>query len=130
MNLLNILSCLMFGCLLIGCTSPTTSKEDAFATKLAIASSISVPSDRDRALSQLALDAANANRPKIAKKSIRNISAPETKCETASKVAIRLAGVGANEAAFEIARTILSNEVRNETLEQIINSSRNSSETN
>jgi hypothetical protein len=90
-----------------------------FDSQLESAKSIPVPHERDDAIALIARDAANVGDVHWAKLALLAISEWETRDDAALAVAVRLSRGGKSQAADEVAHSIASSVVRDETLKFI-----------
>ena len=91
----------------------------SFDSQLESARAIPVPPERDDAIALIARDAANVGDVHWAKLALQAISEWEIRDDAALAVAVRLSRGGKSEAAHEVARSIASSVVRDETLKFI-----------
>jgi hypothetical protein len=91
----------------------------SFDNQLEAARAIPVPHERDGAIALIARDAANVGDVHWAKLALQTISEWEIRDDAALAVAVRLSRGGKSDAAQEVAKTIASSVVRDETLKFI-----------
>jgi thioredoxin-like negative regulator of GroEL len=109
-----------------GCSSsdaqpfaPHNNQGPGFDSQLRSALALMRPQDRNKAIALVAKDAANVGDVHWATQALKAINDWEVRDEAALTVAVRLAKGGKDEAAHEIAKTIASSVVRDETLKVI-----------
>ena len=109
----------------VGCCGPsggsgvTAVSPTDWEARLAAADAIVYSDVRDEAYRSLALNAAKANRPDIAKASVERICYSDVRDQAASETAIMLADAGNYPAGVKIATLIVYSDVRDRTLKQI-----------
>lgn len=99
--------------------APVNKRAPSYEIQMAAALEIPVVHEQQDALSAIALDAANVGEAHWAKQALKAIGDWEVRDEAAIRVAGRLARGGKQEAAVEVAQSIASSAVRNETLSLI-----------
>jgi hypothetical protein len=96
--------------------APHNSQADSLDSQLQSALALQKPQDRNKAIAVVANNAANVGDVHWATQALKAINDWEIRDDAALTVAVRLAKGGKDEAAHEIAKTIASSVVRDETL--------------
>jgi hypothetical protein len=99
--------------------APVNKRAASYESQLSTALEIPVVHEQQDALSAIALDAANVGEVHWAKQALNAIGDWEVRDEAALMVAGRLCRGGKKEAALEIAESIASSAIREETLKFI-----------
>lgn len=99
--------------------TPANKRGQSLDSQLSAAQSLHNPRERDDAIALVALDAANFGDVHWAKQALQAISEWEVRDDAALAVAVRLSRGGKGEAAVEVAKSIASSVVRDETLKFI-----------
>jgi hypothetical protein len=96
--------------------APHNSQADSLGSQLQSALALQKPQDRNKAIAVVANNAANVGDVHWATQALKAINDWEVRDDAALAVAVRLSKGGKEEAAHEIAKTIASSVVRDETL--------------
>jgi len=96
--------------------APHNNQGPSLDSQLRAALALQKPQDRNKAVALVAKDAANVGDVHWATQALKAINDWEVRDDAALAVAVRLSKGGKDEAAHEIARTIASSVVRDETL--------------
>jgi hypothetical protein len=92
---------------------------ERLSERLEAASNISDYNEKDKPLVALAIDAAKAGEPEIAKKAVNQIYIQDTRDTAMHDTAILLAKQGMRKQAIEIAKSITGYSARNQTLVEL-----------
>ena len=99
--------------------APHNNQGPSLDSQLREALTLQKPYERNKAIAVVAMDAANVGDVHWATQALKAINDWEVRDDAALAVAVRLARGGKDEAAHEIAKTIASSVVRDETLKFI-----------
>jgi hypothetical protein len=103
--------------MLVGCRTYTEGPD--FASRISAAEKIQDPGKRDKALRDVALEAAEAREGNITHQAISSMGDPNLKDRTASEAAMTLARRGDGDAATAVAETISDEVMRDSALGKI-----------
>jgi hypothetical protein len=102
-------------------TTPALAKASTFAVRFDAASALKSDASREEVFTKLALDAAFAGEPDVARKSLAAIKSDAAREECAFKCAIYLTKAGMGEDALAVAKSIASDAQREKVLTKIAN---------